>query len=71
MSGLTMGSAHAKCMDTGEHICAVPSGRSCIESICAAPAGTWWGPLWCPDHDKERIDRISKSLESLLDGAGE
>ncbi|MCU1441113.1 MAG: hypothetical protein JWP85_2110 [Rhodoglobus sp.] len=65
MSDLNTGTAHAKCMTAGEHICQDPSGRPCIEWPCPNPAGTWWGPLWCPEHDKERLDRISASFDSI------
>jgi hypothetical protein len=57
--------AHQKCVDAGEHICQVPSGRTCIERGCDAKAGTHWGPYWCPEHDKERLDRISASFAEI------
>jgi hypothetical protein len=60
--------SHASC--TNGHTCQVPSGRTCIEDGCNEPAGTKWGPLWCPDHDKERLDRITASLESILADMG-
>ena len=53
------------------HICQQPSGRTCIERGCAKPAGTRWGPLWCPDHDRERLDRIRSQLEALLSEVAE
>ena len=58
------GTAHPQCREAGGHVCHQPSGRTCIED-CDQPAGTWWGPHWCPDHDVERIDRISASLAAL------
>lgn len=58
--------AHPKC-DNG-HICQQPSGRVCVEAGCDQPAGTLWGPMWCPDHDRERLDRISASLDALIAG---
>lgn len=61
-----MTEAHQQCVDAGEHVCLEPSGRNCVEPGCSEPAGTWWGPLWCPRHDKERIDRISNSLEQMF-----
>lgn len=45
------------------HVCQRPSGHECIEPGCHAPAGTAWGPLWCPEHDQERLDRISGQLD--------
>lgn len=59
--------AHAKCWqgDHYEHVCQNPSGRACIERGCDAPAGTGWGPHWCPEHDAERLDRIGASLDSI------
>lgn len=60
-----MAEAHQKCVDAGEHICHEPSGRECIETGCSEPAGTGWGPYWCPGHDKARLDRISASLEGI------
>lgn len=50
--------AHAYCVQNGAHICQKPSGRTCIEQGCEQAAGTLWGPLWCPEHDKERLDRV-------------
>lgn len=58
--------SHPKC--TPVHVCQQPSGRTCVEDGCERQAGTWWGPLWCPEHDKERLDRISISLEELARG---
>lgn len=56
--------AHPKCVDG--HVCQEPSGRTCIESGCNEAAGTRWGPYWCPDHDRERLDRIGASLDRIL-----
>ena len=55
--------SHPKCNPV--HVCQRPSGRICVEHGCPEAAGTLWGPYWCPDHDKERLDRITASLESL------
>ena len=35
---------------------------------CNEPAGTLWGPYWCPEHDKERLDRISRNLVEIVKG---
>ncbi len=61
-----MTEAHHLCTQEGHHICLEPSGRICYEPSCDEPAGTWWGPLWCPKHDKERLDRISGQLRSIV-----
>lgn len=58
--------SHPKCKRPDGHTCQEASGRTCVESGCAEEAGTLWGPLWCPEHDAERLDRISASLEELL-----
>lgn len=55
--------SHQRCKDAGEHVCQVPSGRKCID--CGGPAGTRWGPYWCPPCDEKRLDRITASLESI------
>jgi hypothetical protein len=59
--------SHPKCWGPQGHICQEPSGRACIEKGCDQPAGTHWGPYWCPEHDVERLDRISANLDSMLD----
>ncbi len=50
--------------DGYEHDCHKPSGRTCLD--CDQPAGTPWGPYWCPPCDVIRLDRISTSLGSML-----
>lgn len=37
----------------------------CVEPGCNEEAGTPWTPYWCKKHDKERRERISKSLEEI------
>lgn len=59
-----MSESHAKCKP--DHICQEPSGRLCVEAGCGKEAGTWWGPYWCPEHDKERLDRVSAGFDSIL-----
>lgn len=54
--------SHPKCRDG--HVCQVPSGRTCLD--CDQPAGTRWGPYWCPDCDKKRLDRITVNLNAAL-----
>ena len=41
--------------------------KKCVEKGCREPAGTPWGPLWCADHDDERINRISRNLRGIVD----
>lgn len=43
------------------------TGKRCIESGCEKPAGTAWSPLWCFDHNVERMKRVSASLNRLAD----
>lgn len=57
--------SHRQCVEAGHHVCQRPSGRACVEQGCSEPAGTRWGPLWCPQHDQERLDRITASLENI------
>mgnify|MGYP007028447013 FL=1 len=58
--------SHPNCWkgDRYEHSCHEPSGRPCIE--CGAPAGTPWGPHFCPECDVIRLDRIDANLLALL-----
>jgi hypothetical protein len=42
------------------------TGKPCIEKGCERPAGTWWSPHWCFEHNVERIKRISKQFDDLL-----
>lgn len=55
--------SHPKCGI--EHICQVPTGKECIEIGCHDEAGTRWGPMWCPKHDQERLDRVSTQMADL------
>jgi hypothetical protein len=64
-----VGRPHPHCW-TGDgyvHNCHKPSGRTCLD--CDQPAGTPWGPMWCPECDVKRLDRISKSLKNLFGGS--
>lgn len=65
-----MGRAHPNCW-TGDHYehvdCLRPTGWRCVEPGCDKPAGTRWGPSWCPDCDVVRLERISENLEALAD----
>lgn len=57
--------SHPDCWvcDHYEHHCLTPSGRECI--ACGKPAGTPWGPYWCPDCDVRRLDHISARLDEI------
>lgn len=58
-----MSRSHPNC--TNGHVCQQPSGRICIEAGCNKPAGTLWGPMWCPEHDRVRLDRIAAQLTEI------
>jgi hypothetical protein len=38
------------------------TGNACVEKGCSRPAGTWWSPLWCMEHNVERMSRVSEFL---------
>jgi hypothetical protein len=42
------------------------TGKPCIIPGCDKPAGTWWSPYWCFEHNVERIKRISKQFDDIL-----
>ena len=65
---MTTDQSHPNCWtgDHYQHACHQPSGRPCVD--CGAPAGTPWGPYWCPDCDVKRLDRITAQLEWLAEG---
>lgn len=58
-----MSKSHPNCWGEQGHVCQQPSGRDCID--CGQPAGTLWGPLWCPACDVKRLDAISDSMASI------
>ena len=43
------------------------TGTACVEVGCNEPAGTPWGPHWCPRHDTERIQRVTRGMERAKD----
>ncbi|MGW1422677.1 hypothetical protein ACWAT4_21485 [Bradyrhizobium manausense] len=45
------------------------TGKQCIEKGCKKPAGTWWSPHWCFDHNVERMQRISAGLNDAVERA--
>jgi hypothetical protein len=56
-------SAHPDCQTPAGHVCQKPSGRRCVD--CNEPAGTLWGPYWCPDCDETRLNRVSAQIQAL------
>lgn len=66
LSGEMVTRSHPRCRRPHGHTCQQSSGRTCIERGCDEVAGTLWGPLWCPEHDAERLDNVSRGMESLL-----
>jgi len=42
------------------------TGKFCIEQGCDRPAGTAWSPLWCFEHNVERIRRINAAIDDGL-----
>jgi hypothetical protein len=62
--------SHPDCHTAAGHVCQRPSGQPCIEPGCDRPAGTLWGPLWCPEDDEKRLDRISASFEKIAASFG-
>lgn len=62
--------SHPKCWTGDGYVhdaCRKPSGYVCDASGCVEEAGTLWGPLWCPVHDVERLDRVSEGLGGLAE----
>lgn len=62
--------SHPNCHGPAGHVCQEPSGKECVETDCRNAAGTLWGPLWCPPHDEERLDRITRNLEDIVASFG-
>ena len=60
--------SHPKCHPEDGHVCARPSGRTCVEPGCGKPAGTLWGPMWCPECDEKRLDHVSGQLDAIVAG---
>ena len=42
------------------------TGETCIEKGCKQPAGTWWSPHWCFEHNVARMRRITAGLEDAV-----
>ena len=45
------------------------SGKPCRVKGCKEPAGTAWGAFWCFKHNVERMDRISATLDNMIERA--
>jgi len=41
------------------------TGKSCIVSGCEKPAGMWWSPLWCMEHNMERMRQIDGQFDRV------
>ncbi len=46
------------------------TGKNCIEKGCVRPAGTLWSPLWCFNHNVERMRRIDRALAPVRKALG-
>ena len=42
------------------------TGKDCVEAGCTNPAGTKWGAYWCVKHNIERMDRISRQFDQMI-----
>lgn len=42
------------------------TGKRCITKGCSNPAGTFWSPAWCFEHNVERMDRIGANLSDAV-----
>lgn len=42
------------------------TGEPCITGGCCNPAGTWWSPLWCMEHNAERLKRITAGINDAI-----
>jgi hypothetical protein len=61
-----MGRSHPGCWEGDRYVhitCRNSSGRTCLD--CDQPAGTLWGPYWCPDCDVKRLDRCSAGFAEI------
>jgi hypothetical protein len=57
--------AHPLCQDAEGHVCQKPSGLACDSQPCGRPAGTHWGPYFCPEHDEARLVAIDTALQDI------
>lgn len=42
------------------------TGKKCTKFGCDNPAGTWWSPHWCFEHNVDRIRKITAALEDAV-----
>jgi len=47
------------------------TGKPCIVEGCTEEAGTAWSPHWCPQHNIERMSRITRQLRAIVKGFGD
>jgi hypothetical protein len=38
-----------------------------VGTACAKPPGTKWGPHWCEDCNKQRLEHIDKQMNKLAE----
>lgn len=43
------------------------TGTTCIVPECNDPAGTYWSPYWCFNHNVKRINKINDHLASMVE----
>lgn len=41
------------------------TGKPCVEKGCENPAGTAWSPLWCFEHNVERLGKLTEAFELI------
>ena len=42
------------------------TGEPCHTKGCDKPAGTWWSPHWCFEHNVDRLRNITTALEDAV-----
>lgn len=42
------------------------TGKKCTVKGCDHPAGTWWSPFFCFEHNVERLKRITAGLDEAV-----
>lgn len=45
------------------------TGKPCTKQGCTSPAGTWWSPTLCFEHNVARLNRITSNLEDAVKAA--
>lgn len=46
------------------------TGKRCIEFGCGNPAGTYWSPHWCVQHNIKRTNRINGKFGKMIADGG-